>query len=109
MAIEYFIKWVEAKALANIQDVDVKKFVWKNIMTRFGVPKSLVSDNELQFDSKAFRKYCNDLKTKNRYLTITYPQSNGQAKATNKAIVSELKKRLEGAKGKWTEELPNVL
>lgn len=28
---------------------------------------------------------------------------------TNKAIVDGLKKRLEGAKGKWVEELPNVL
>ena len=27
----------------------------------------------------------------------------------NKAIINELKKRLEGAKGKWVEELPNVL
>lgn len=38
-----------------------------------------------------------------------YPQSNGQAKATNKMIVSGLKKRLEGAKGNWVEELLNIL
>ena len=54
MAVDYFTKWVEAEALANIRDIDVKKFVWKNIVTRFGVPNSLVSDNGLQFDSKAF-------------------------------------------------------
>ncbi|XP_075640451.1 uncharacterized protein LOC142612219 [Castanea sativa] len=36
-------------------------------------------------------------------------RSNGQAKATNKAIVNELKKRLEGAKGKWAKELRSVL
>ena len=35
--------------------------------------------------------------------------SNGQAEATNKAILNELKKRLDGAKGKWAEELPSVL
>ena len=56
VAVDYFTKWVEAKALANIQDMDVKKFVWKNIVTRFGVPESLVLDNGLQFYSKAFRK-----------------------------------------------------
>ena len=33
-----FTKWVEAEALANIRDVDVKNFIWKNIVTRFGVP-----------------------------------------------------------------------
>ena len=64
------------------------------------MPESLVSDNGLQFDSKAFRKYCSDLDIKNKYSTPTYPQSNGQAEATNKVIVNGLKKRLEGTKGR---------
>lgn len=71
MVVDCFTKWVKAKALVNIQDIDVKKFVWKNIETRFGVPESLILDNELQFDSKAFRKYCGDLGIKNSYLTST--------------------------------------
>ncbi|XP_075645385.1 uncharacterized protein LOC142616409 [Castanea sativa] len=74
--VDYFTKWVEAEALANIRNVDVKKFVWKNIVTRLEVPKSL---------------------------------RNGQAEATNKAIINRLNRRLEGAKGKWAEELSNVL
>ena len=40
---DYFTKWVEAKPLANIRDVDAKKFIWKNIVTRFEVPRSLIS------------------------------------------------------------------
>ena len=52
---DYFTKWVEAEPLANIRDVDAKRFVWKNIVTRFGVPHVLISDNGLQFDSKMFR------------------------------------------------------
>ena len=99
----------EAEALPNIWDVDVKKFVWKNIVTGFGVPNSFIADNRLQFDSRAFCEFCSDLGIKNRYSTLAYPQTNGQAKATNKAIVNGLKKRLDGAKGRWAEELPNVL
>ena len=45
----------------------------------------------------------------NRYSTLAYPQSNGQAEAVNKAILNGLKRRLGGAKGNWAEELPNVL
>ena len=41
----YFTKWVEVKPLANIRDMDAKKFVWKNIVTQFGVPRNLISDN----------------------------------------------------------------
>ena len=78
-------------------------------MTRFRVPEPLVSDNGLQFDSRAFREYCSDLSIVNQYSTLAYPQSNGQAKATNKAIMNGLKRRLEGSKGRWAKELPNVL
>ena len=106
---DYFTKWVETKPLANIRDVDVKRFVWKNIVTRFGIPHTLISDNGLQFDSKAFRRYCYDLSIMNRYSTPAYPQENGQAEAVNKVIVSGSKKRLDDTKEKWVEELPHIL
>ena len=106
---DYFTKWVEAKSLTNIRDVDVKRFIWKNIVTRFWVPNALISNNGLQFDSKAFRKYCSNLGIKNRYSTLAYPQGNGQSEAVNKVIVNRLKKRLDDAKGKCIEELPHVL
>ena len=70
---DYFMKWVEAKPLANIKDVDAKRFVWKNIVTWFGVPHVLISDNSLQFDSKIFRSYCGKLGIMNRYSTPAYP------------------------------------
>ena len=106
---DYFTKWVKAESLANIKDIDAKRFVWKNIVTWFGIPHTLISDNGLQFDSKAFKRYCYDLGTTNRYSTSAYPQGNGQAKAVNKVIVNGLKKRLDDAKEKWIEELPHIL
>ena len=106
---DYFTKWVEAKPLANICDTDAKRFVWKNIVMWFGVTKFLISDNGLQFDSKVFRRYCSELGITNRYSTPSYPQGNGQDKATNKSIVNGLKRRLDDSKGRWTEELLSVL
>ena len=106
---DYFTKWVEAEPLANIRDMDAKRFVWKNIVTQFGVPYVLILDNGLQFDSKMFRIYCYELGITNRYSTLAYPQGNEQVEAVNKVIVNGLKKRLDDAKGKWVEELPHVL
>ena len=90
-------------------DVDVKRFIWKNIVTRFGVLNVLISDNGLQFYYKAFWKYFSNLGIKNRYFTLAYPQGNGQAEAVNKVIVNGLKKRLDDAKGRWVKELPHFL
>ena len=68
-----FTKWVEAEPLANIKDVDAKKFVWKNIVTQFRVPRTLILDNGLHFDSKSFRRYYYNLGIMNRYSTLAYP------------------------------------
>ena len=106
---DYFIKWVEIEPLANIKDVDAKRFVWKNIVTRFGIPYTFISDNGLQFDRKTFRRYCSELGITNRYSTPSYPQGNGQIEVATKVIVNGLKKRLDDAKGKWVDKLPHVL
>ena len=66
-------------------------------------------DNDLQFDSKAFKRYYCDLGITNKYSTLAYPQDKGQAEAVNKVIINGLKKRLDDAKGRWVEELPHVL
>lgn len=111
MVTDYFSKWVETEveAYANIKDKNVSKFVWKIIICRFGIPQAIITDNGPQFDSVAFRTFCLKLKIKNLYFTPRYPQSNGKTEATNKTILSVLKKMLEKAKEKWVEKLSDVL
>ena len=109
VGIDYFTKCIEAEPLANIRDVNAKKFIWRNIVTQFGVPRTLISDNGLQFDNKTFRRYCCELGIINRYSTPAYSQGNWLAEAVNKVIVNGLKKRLDDAKRRWVKELPHVL
>ncbi|GJV47605.1 reverse transcriptase domain-containing protein [Tanacetum coccineum] len=45
VAIDYFTKWIEAKVVATITGNQVKKFVWDNIVCRFGLPGEIISDN----------------------------------------------------------------
>ena len=109
VAIDYFSKWIEAEAFASIKDRDVTRFILKNIVCRFGIPRTIVSDNGPQFNSRVYRDFCQELKIRNLYSTPRYPQSNDQAEASNKTLLTALKKRLDSAKGKWVEELPGVL
>ena len=109
VATDYFSKWIEAEAFASIKDRDVTWFIWKNVVCRFGIPRSIVSDNESQFDSWVYGDFFQELKIRNLYSTPRHPQSNGQTEASNKTLLTALKKRLDSAKGKWVEELPGVL
>jgi ribonuclease HI len=108
-ATDYFTKWIEAEPLSNIRDVDTKRFLWKSIITRFGIPWAVISDNGTQFESKLFKGFCSDLGIRNFFSSPGYPQSNGQAEISNKVVLSGIKRKLEAAKGKWVEELPSVL
>ena len=109
VATDYFNKWIEVEAFASIKDRDVTRFIWKNIVCRFSIPRTIVSDNGPQFDSRVYRDFCQELKIQNLYSTPRYPRSNCQAEASNKTLLTALKKRLDSSKGKWVEELPGVL
>ena len=109
MATNYFTKWVDAEPLTQITDSELRKFVWKNIITRFRIPRCLISDNSTQFNSRPFREFCLKFGIINYFSSLAYPQGNGQAESSNKTILNGIKKRLEKAKGQWVEELPNVL
>ena len=109
VATDYFTKWVEAEPLSNIRDVDTKRFLWKNVITRFDIPWAAISDNGTQFESRLFKGFCSDLGIRNFFSSSGYPQSNGQAEVSNKVILNGIKRKLEAAKGKWVEELPSIL
>ena len=99
VAIDYFTKWVEAELVTMIMEAKVTSFVWKNIMTKFGVPCVIILDNGKQFDNPKFQKFCQDLGVKNRYFSPRHPQANGQIEVMNKSLLKIIKTRLEGAKG----------
>uniref|UniRef100_A0A2N9FQ09 Uncharacterized protein n=1 Tax=Fagus sylvatica TaxID=28930 RepID=A0A2N9FQ09_FAGSY len=105
-ATDYFTKWVEAEPLSNIRDVDTKRFLWKNVITRFGIPWAAISDNGTQFDSKLFKGFCSDLGIRNFFSSPGYPQSNGQAEASNKVIMNGNQKKVGSSKRKMEAVIP---
>uniref|UniRef100_A0A2N9ICY4 Uncharacterized protein n=1 Tax=Fagus sylvatica TaxID=28930 RepID=A0A2N9ICY4_FAGSY len=109
VGIDYFTKWVEAEPLATITEKNIRGFVWKAIICRFGIPRAFISDNGRQFDNSPFREFCEELGIHNHYSSPGHPQANGQVEVTNRSLLKMIKTRLEGAKGLWPEELPNIL
>ena len=101
VGINYFTKWVEAEALATITEKNIRSFVWRNIIYRYGIPRVIVSANGKQFDNSAFRDFCSELSIKNHYSSLVHPQANGQVEVMNQSF--------EGVKDIWPDKLPSVL
>ncbi|XP_026411168.1 uncharacterized protein LOC113306446 [Papaver somniferum] len=108
VATDYFTKWAEVKAVQHIRDKDGFTFIFENIICRFGIPAQLVSDNGKQFEGENIEMLLNAFKIKSGKSTPLYPQSNGQAEATNKTIADTLKKKLEGHNKRWCKQVHNA-
>jgi len=73
------------------------------------VSNTILSDNDRQFIDQGLQIFYDDLDIKSVTSSVEHPQTNDQAEATNKVLLNELKKRLGTAKGRWKEELLEVL
>ncbi|GJR97251.1 reverse transcriptase domain-containing protein [Tanacetum coccineum] len=109
VAMDYFTKWIEAKAVATITGNQVKKFVWDNIVCRFGLPGEIISDNGKQFSDNPFKDWCDKLNITQRFASVKHPQSNGLVERANRSLGEGIKARLGEGNKNWLEELPHVL
>jgi len=78
VAIEYFIKWIEAEPVAQITAHKVQHFVWKNIVCRFEAPRRLISDNGTQFASQQLGKLCAEVRIKQVFASVEHPRRMGR-------------------------------
>ncbi|KAA3456871.1 rve domain-containing protein/RVT_3 domain-containing protein [Gossypium australe] len=49
VAVDYFSKWVEAKALVTNTEKQMESFLWKSIVCKFGKPCLIITNNDTQF------------------------------------------------------------
>jgi hypothetical protein len=106
---EYFTKWVEAIPLRKATGAAVSNFIREHIITRFGIPHKIISDNGTPFVNKDVREVLEHYRIKHRRFTPYCPQGNGQAKATNCMLLRILSKMVFDYGKGWSSHLADVL
>ncbi|KAJ0558014.1 putative nucleotidyltransferase, Ribonuclease H [Helianthus annuus] len=109
VAVDYFTKWVEAKALASTTSTVVKRFIWEQIICRFGLPLRIITDNGTNFAADDLERWFKELNIEHTFSSVAHPQGNGQVEAVNKSIVDGIKARLGEKRRGWVDELPSIL
>ena len=72
-ATDYFTKWVEAIPVRNAIDSVVIKFIEENILSRFGCPLQIVTDNATTFNSIKMIEFYQKYKIMLHHSTSYYP------------------------------------
>ena len=85
-ATDYFTKWVELIPTKKATDVLVMDFLEDRIITRFGVPARIITDNGPCFSSSEMSSFCFKYGIVLSHSTNYYPQGNGLAKSSNKNL-----------------------
>jgi transposase InsO family protein len=112
VAIDNFSKWIEVRPLTSIRSEQAVAF-FTNIIHRFGVPNSIITDNGTQFTSKKFLDFCEDHHIQVDWTAVAHPMTNGQVERANDMILQGLKPRIYNDLNKfgrrWMKELPSVV
>jgi ribonuclease HI/transposase InsO family protein len=112
VAIDKFSKWIEVRPLNSIRFEQAVAF-FTNIIHRFGVPNSIITDNGTQFTGRKFLEFCEDHHIRVDWAAVAHPMTNGQVERANGMIIQGLKPRIYNDLNKfgrrWMKELPSVV
>lgn len=100
---------MEAKALYAATENVVVDFLFKDIFTRFGVPKEIFTDQGTQFTSMLVKALTEKYQVKHHKLNPYHPQANGQLESMNKVLESILTKTIQLHHKDWVKKLPEAL
>ena len=96
-----FTKWVEAVPLKKAEQKDVIQFINEKIIHRFGIPQFITTDKGTMFIGDEMTYFAKDYGIQIIKSAPFYAQANGQVEASNKVLISILKKMLEDNPIDW--------
>ena len=99
--MDYVSKWVEAISCPKNDANTVVGFIQRNILSRFGAPRTIISDEGSHFANKLFAKLMSRYGIKHVMGLAYHPQSNGQVEISNREIKNILEKTINASRKDW--------
>ena len=108
VVIDYFTKWVDVASYSSVSRSVVVRFIKKEIICQYGLPRKIVTDNATNLNNKMMKEMHKDFKIQHHNSTPYRPTMNGAVEAANKNIKKIIQKMIVSYKD-WHEMLPFVL
>ena len=109
LAVDYVSKWVEAAACPKNDANIVMGFLQRNILSRFGTPRTIISDRGSHFANNLFDKLMSRYGIKHIMSLAYHPQTNGKAEISNREIKKILEKTISSSRRDWSLKLDDAL
>ncbi|XP_043865494.1 LOW QUALITY PROTEIN: uncharacterized protein LOC122757455 [Drosophila mojavensis] len=102
-----FAKWVELVPLRKATTAQLQLAFRERIISRFGVPRTFVCDNGVQFTSRGFKAFMESLGVTLQHTAPYTPQEN-PTERTNRTVKTMIAQYIEGHQSSWDELLPEI-
>ena len=84
-------------------------FIQRNILSRYGALRAIISDEGSNFANKPFAKLLSRYGVRHAMGLAYHSQSNGQTEISNRAIKNILEKTVNTSKKDWSVKLVDAL
>ncbi|GJZ85336.1 reverse transcriptase domain-containing protein, partial [Tanacetum coccineum] len=108
VAVDYFSKWVEAKALPTNDARVVVKFL-KSLFARFGTPRAIISDRGTHFCNDQFAKVMLKYGVTHHLFNAYHPQTSRQVEVSNRGLKRILERTVGENRASWSDKLDDAL
>ena len=87
---------------------DIARHFFKNVTSKHGIPKEIVSDRDSRFTSNFWIEFTKMLRTNRAMSTAFHPQTDGQTERMNRTVEQILRIYADYHQTNWEENLPYV-
>ena len=102
-------RWAESRAVKDCSATTVVCFIFDDIITKFGCPKILMSDQGTHFINKIVEALTDEFVVHHQKRRLYSPQANGTVEAYNNILETILTKIFCVNKNDWDLRVPIVL
>lgn len=99
-----FTKWIQCRAIRSATARNVTRALHEEVITRFGCPRRVISDNGTQYTSSLFRSLLEEFGIEHRYTPPYTPQANPVERA-NRTLKTMIAQYCETDHRKWDQYL----
>ena len=102
-------KWIKVVPCKTNDHKTVLRFLKENVLSRFGTPRTIISDGGTHFCNRPFEALMKKYGITHKVATPYHPQTSGQVEISNREIKNILQKMVNPDRKDWSLRLTDAL
>ena len=109
VVVDSYSKWMEAHPLRSQEATEVAAVLYREVITRYGAPRTLISDRGQTFMSKLTAAMCELFQITRHHVSAYHPATNSVVERANSIILQGFRMYCKDQQDDWPEILPSIM